>query len=329
MPRASRRELRARPEAHPQAESCRRMEFRPGDRSGARWRAAHGSDPARKALGRGSRRSHPRVAPGVDLGAVPAMRTDLPLDSWSNRFIEPADRPLLALRTSAARRSTVIEAARNVDRRPRIATAHTGGWSSLPNSCVAMVLAAVLAVACGRARPPCGAPSDEVIDELTEGSLERVADRLHEPPSWDAHSAEQDRRDLAHQLAFMVDQFGGMSSVVPVTSEVPFLHLGISGGDVPYWQSLPNQGVDASTVHRVSFAKVGPGVVALTFIRNGDRCELRSIELGIEPSQAGASEKMMAIGRRSLEQFQPALDPETRERALEAMFGSEGGPSPR
>lgn len=88
-----------------------------------------------------------------------------------------------------------------------------------------------------------------------------------------------------------------------------------------YWSSLPSLGADYAAIYRVSFSKVGPGIMRITLTRANKRWELRSVEVGLETRVPGARESMLRIGRSFLKESQGLRDPADVERALTAMFG--------
>ncbi len=99
--------------------------------------------------------------------------------------------------------------------------------------------------------------------------------------------------------------------------------VSLAGGDVPYWQSLRNMGVDAQLTFHVSYSKLGPGILHLTFIRANGEWQLRSIEPGLERHVPGARETMLRIGRASLAKMNPPVDHQALDQMLESMFPPE------
>ena len=176
-------------------------------------------------------------------------------------------------------------------------------------------------VSAGSADGTEGALASVVIGQLVAGNAPQVAGRLHEPAKWDPARVAKDRQELGGGLAVLIKEFGRISS--PKLSDVAkYYEIKIAGGDVPYWQSLPNAGLDAKLIYRVSFAKAGPGILVLGFTRTSGRLELASIAFGLEPSRPHVKEQMARIGRTFLHFMMPGLDHDGLEEALASMFAA-------
>lgn len=189
--------------------------------------------------------------------------------------------------------------------------------------------ACFLAIGCGNSTSPNRQARDpqavaaQVLQLLAAGKYSEVALAMHEPPSYDPARAAEDRRDVGDHLGFLFGEFGTMSAPQLATQPLRFYKVSLSGGDLPYWQSLRNMGVDAQLTYHVSFSKLGPGVLHLTFIRGKGEWQVRSIEPGLEMQAPAARQTMLRIGRASLAKMNPPVDHQALDQMLESMFPPE------
>lgn len=163
--------------------------------------------------------------------------------------------------------------------------------------------------------------AQRVMSKLIAGDIQAAVGQIHEPATYDREHADEDRRSLSEDLAFLLQRFGNVSTPRLAQSLVEFYLIEIAGGDVPYWQSLPDFGYDARATYLVNFSKVGPGVVVIDLTRASGSWELRSIGLGLERSRPHSREIMLRIGKSFFSQQYSMLKDEI-ERILEAMFGA-------
>ena len=193
---------------------------------------------------------------------------------------------------------------------------------------VALALVAPATPALSVTTPP-AATDDEVgtlattiMSKLVAGDHAAAIARIHEPPAWDKARVAEDRRAVTEDFAALLKDFGKISSP-RVASSITFYELQLAGGDVDYWQSLPNHGVDARVSYNVDFSKAGPGVVAISFTRVSGDWHLRSISLGLERSRPDSKETMMKIGRVFLGRADPKMSRDQIDAALEETFSAE------
>jgi hypothetical protein len=189
--------------------------------------------------------------------------------------------------------------------------------------CAALGLLAASAPASASTAPPSNpveSLASSILAKLVAGDVTAVTAGLHEPPNWDKARAADDRRQGAEQLGPLLEDFGKISSP-KVAKDVTFFHIQLAGGDMAYWQSLPNMGVEAKVVYRVKFAKAGPGVVTMDFIHASGTWELRGLGLGIEQERSDARETMRRLGGRFLGRLAPGKTHDEIEKALDQMFG--------
>jgi hypothetical protein len=189
-----------------------------------------------------------------------------------------------------------------------------------------VVIAAHLSTAIGGVRAASADDSEAVLASVVIGQLiavnaSQVAGRLHEPATWDPARVEKDRREIGRGLAVLIKGFGRISAPKP-NDVSKYYEIEVAGGDVPYWQSLPNGGLDAKLIYRVTFAKADPGVLVLGFTRASGRLELASVAFGLEPSRPHPKEQMARIGRKFLRVMMPSLDHDGLEEALASMFAA-------
>jgi hypothetical protein len=83
---------------------------------------------------------------------------------------------------------------------------------------------------------------------------------------WVLARASADRHKVAEDLGPLLKEFGKISAP-RVAGNVVFYELQVAGADVPYWQSLPNRGIDSRMIYGVNFSGAGPGIVALEFTK--------------------------------------------------------------
>ena len=189
--------------------------------------------------------------------------------------------------------------------------------------------ASLLAMACSDSTSPSRAARDPqavaspVLQLLTTSKYSEVALGLHEPPSYDPARATEDRRSVGDHLGFLFGELGTMSAPRLSTEPLRFYKVSLAGGDLPYWQSLRNMGIDAELTYHVSYSKLGPGILYLTFIRANSEWQLRSIEPGLEMRTRGARETMLRIGRAFFAKVNPPVDHQALNRMLESMFPPE------
>jgi hypothetical protein len=193
-----------------------------------------------------------------------------------------------------------------------------------------VVLALLLAAVPLGGGPALGAPSSpikpvesiasKVMAKLMAGDPAAAVARIHEPRAWEPARASADRRKVSEDLRVLLNEFGRISAP-RVASDVTYFELQVAGADVPYWQALPNSGIDLRTTYRASFSKVGPGIVALTFTRVSGSWELRSISLGLDRSRPESKEAMVRIGRVFLRAVFPGRSHEEIESTLARIVG--------
>lgn len=183
-----------------------------------------------------------------------------------------------------------------------------------------LLIAVTTTASCNRdTSPEPPALAQRAVLLLQRGDYAALASLFHEPPSYEGAKLAQERQGLADVLAYLVGEFGAPTEPRAADPGIVFYKLSIAGADIPYWQSLPNFGVDQALVYRVHFGKVGPGVLAFAFIRPKGAWELRSIEFGLMPDEPQARDTMVRIGRGFLKRI-PAFDEATITRLLDEMF---------
>jgi len=165
--------------------------------------------------------------------------------------------------------------------------------------------------------------ASEVMAKLTAGDRVAAVARIHEPSAWDMAHAAADRDKVVEHLGVLLKEFGRISAphLAHLAGTVAFYELQVAGGDVPYWQSLPNYGIDSRLTYRVNFSRVGPGVVVLAFTRASGFWELRSVSLGLDQSRPESKEAMVRIGRVFLGAVAPGMSKAQIENALVQILG--------
>lgn len=187
----------------------------------------------------------------------------------------------------------------------------------------AIVLFVVSLVAQGQNNDPSIPPSERVstvMARLAQADVSSVGAAIHEPPTYDLHRAVKDRRVIVQQLEFLLAQFGQVSSDGVCGTPAEVYQLEVSGGDLPYWNSLPNMGVDAAVTCPVRFSSVGRGAVRLSFVNiNGD-WRLRSVAFGLLRSDGGSRESMVRIVRAFLARFAPEMSEQDAAKYVDAAL---------
>lgn len=169
---------------------------------------------------------------------------------------------------------------------------------------VALVLIVLATLSCNNRRTDEDITSDpaaqgaRIVQLIQADSFEEVASLLHYPATYTQQERLADQSAVANNLRFLSSEFGHLEEAVAAKEAVEFYKLSISGGDVPYWQSLPNVGQDGYLTYRAVFSKFGPGIFHITFIRAEGGWQPRSIEFGLERGQPKAGERMANIARQ-------------------------------
>ncbi len=158
--------------------------------------------------------------------------------------------------------------------------------------------------------------------KLIAGDPVAAVARIHEPRHWDVPHASADRRKVSEDLGVLLKEFGKISAP-RVAGVVTFYELQVAGADAPYWQSLPNAGIDSRITYRASFSRVGSGIVALAFTRASGSWELRSVSLGLDRSRPESKEAMVRIGRIFLGAIAPQMSKDEVESALAQIVGQQ------
>ena len=189
-----------------------------------------------------------------------------------------------------------------------------------------LLFACMAGVACHRddgAHQGAGEPaalSDRVRVLLQRADYAAVADLLHQPPSYGAAELTRERRAATELLTYLFAEFGIPDKMRPAEPQVVFFKISVAGASVPYWNSLPNFGVDATVTYRAQFAKVGPGILNVTFIRRNQEWGLRAVEPGLLVTEPQARDAIVRIGRGALRKMNPGIDDATLTRILDEWF---------
>ena len=174
------------------------------------------------------------------------------------------------------------------------------------------------------ASQPTGDPVEslvsKVIAKLLVGDAVGAVARIHEPSAWDGARVSADRQQVSEHLGVLLKEFGKISAP-RLAGTVAFYELQVAGADLPYWQSLPNRGIDSRLTYRVNFSRVGPGIVAFEFTRASGAPELRSVSLGLDVTFPESKESMMRIGRTFLRAAAPGMSKDQIENALAQIVG--------
>jgi hypothetical protein len=189
----------------------------------------------------------------------------------------------------------------------------------LPLTIVAVIVLTIPGVASPTTVDDVEPLASGVMANLTAGNPRGAIARIHEPRAWDGPRAADDRQKASEHFATLLKEFGKISAP-RLAGAVAFYELQVAGADVPYWQSLPNFGIDSTVTYLVKFSRVGPGIVALRFTRASASLELRSISLGLDRSRPESKEAMMRIGRIFLRGRMPNQEIES---ALARILGQE------
>ena len=173
-----------------------------------------------------------------------------------------------------------------------------------------------------RAVAPVESLASMVMAKLIAGDTVAAVARIHEPSAWDMAHAAADRDKVVEHLGVLLKEFGKISAP-RLAGTLAYYELQVAGADVPYWQSLPNRGIDSQLTYRVNFSKVGPGIVALAFTWASGAWELRSVSLGLDRSRPESKEAMVRIGRVFLGAVAPGMSKAQIENALAQIVGEQ------
>ena len=190
------------------------------------------------------------------------------------------------------------------------------GWRIAAVALVATILASCRA---GEFDPESVPEAQEManraVDLLCEGDYEAVAELLHYPPSYTPEQLATDKADVRVGLELLAGEVGLCTAPEPQNQPVEFYQVGVSGGDVPYWQSLPNGGLDQSYRYKVRYGKLGDGIVQVTLVEESGKWAVRSVDLGLETAREGAREIMLDLGEKLAAALTPLEPGDFRKRA--------------
>lgn len=158
--------------------------------------------------------------------------------------------------------------------------------------------------------------ASEIVDLLRSRNLEEIANTLHYPGSYTAEELARDRKSVEEGLQFLTGEFGAVRDVTRQIAPVNFFEIGVSGGDLEYWKEYVKTGTQKNIEYRVTFSKIGPGILRVTYIKGNGQWEVRSVDFGIEATTPGARETILTIGKNMLAQHE-ASDPGSMEQAME------------
>lgn len=162
-------------------------------------------------------------------------------------------------------------------------------------------LAAVgLAVACGGVGSIEWAlerRADALVQLLTQGRAGDVADHLHYPESESEAERARDRASIQQSLAFLLERFGTPESAKRVQRPKKFDAIDIGAGGADYWRKQAAGSETEQLVYRARFQKVGPGIIAVSFVRLGESWVVRSVAIGLDSETADAQQRMAALSR--------------------------------
>jgi hypothetical protein len=170
---------------------------------------------------------------------------------------------------------------------------------------------------------PVRALASDAISKLASGNASGTIAKIHEPPTWDKGRVAADRQQVTTNLVLLLKEFGTISEAQLLVGQVSFYEIQVAGADVPYWQSLPNFGMDARVTYLVKFSKAGPGVVAIALTRASGSWELRSVSLGLDRKGPHSKERMIRIGRTFLKAARPKMTKVEIEKTLAMILAIE------
>ena len=164
--------------------------------------------------------------------------------------------------------------------------------------------------------------ASSTLADLTTGAVARACSRIYEPSDSAPNRIAEDRKELSDLVEAVMKEVGTISGA-RIIHKWAIYELQIAGADVPYWQALPNLGIDTRVAYAVNFSKIGPGILLFTFTHLSGTWELRSISFGVETSVPNARETALRIGRVLLMAMNPGLSGEQLDRGAAQMIGQE------
>jgi hypothetical protein len=166
------------------------------------------------------------------------------------------------------------------------------GWGAIVTRGTRILLASLLLVAVGAADTD---HPREIADQIV-GLAERpdvlgLTERFHYPPTYTQAERQADSSDLADSLRFLFERLGKPQS--PRLRRVPasVYEIGLSGGTVPYWESL-SPFKTHTFLYSVQFSKAGPGFLKVDVFRNPaqGRLELQGLSFCLPAAPATKTE---------------------------------------
>jgi hypothetical protein len=175
---------------------------------------------------------------------------------------------------------------------------------------LATTIAFVVLSATARADPGQSAAS-QIVDNLARSDVRAVASSLHYPPTYTAEEREADIASVSKSLRFLLDRFGAPKNLRTTAERHVFFHVGTSGGDVPYWESIspyPNRVV----VFQTDFANLGPGFVMVELISldGGAPRVIKGVEFGLPAETPGSKQQILHQFEAMLTHMGVALPPD-------------------
>ena len=168
-----------------------------------------------------------------------------------------------------------------------------------PHSCV-LLLVPLAALSCAaqdvRDETDLRRTARSIVRLLSQEDVTNVASQFHYPPSYTHQQKAEDQAHVEMNLRFLLDRFGSVSDVSQLSNPIDFIEVGVSGGILPYWETLsPLQTLDF--VYSAVFGHIGAGVIKVSFFQYGAGWELRGIAFGLPMTTPDALSIMETIMR--------------------------------
>lgn len=146
--------------------------------------------------------------------------------------------------------------------------------------------------------------ADALVQLLTQGRAGDVADHLHYPESESEAERARDRASIQQSLAFLLERFGTPESVKRLKRPEKFDAIDIGAGGMDYWRKQAAHAETERLVYRAHFQKIGPGIIAVSFVRLGESWVVRSVAIGLDAQTADSHQRMAALSRDLLAKLQ-------------------------
>jgi len=140
------------------------------------------------------------------------------------------------------------------------------------------------------------AVATRIVDLLCAGDTAAVASLLHYPPGYTKEERAADETGVRKQLDVLLQRFGKISRPEPPPEIPATIDLGVSGGSLPYYQSLGKVKL-LEGAYPVTSEHFGEAAIRVAFIKFDRGFEPFRVSFGIATSKPEARALADEIGR--------------------------------